>query len=307
MKLRWIIPFALLLPLRSIAAEDQHGRVTTVSIQPGSITPLHLRPDFESVIHLPEEVTSVVVGSPSSFHVEHSESEPTFVYVKPAVRTATQSDLLIALKSGQHVVLELISDGDAGSTTQSVDFLLEYRPRKSFVVFADATTAESASVAQSDHGKQVSKILSLSPLDQDLAFQSSVNAPVWTKWDGQQIQTSLGDIRQLGNQTLISYSVLNASDQPVEIVPPQIQMDGRKPKKSKGKNILADQLEIRSFRLTSTRLEPGARADGVLLFDRPNFKSSTQTLFLQLAQADRIDHPILLKLPFTPPLIASNH
>jgi hypothetical protein len=306
MKLRWIIPFAFLIPLRSTLAEDQHGRVATVSIQPGSITPLHLRPDFESVIHLPEEVTSVVVGSPSSFHVEHSESEPTFVYVKPAVRTATQSDLLIAMKSGQHVVLELISDGEGAPGNQSVDFLLEYSPRKSFVVFADVPAAESGAVSSPSHEKQVSSAASLSPVDQELEFQSSVNAPAWTKWDGQQIQTSLGDIRQLGNQTLISYSILNASDQPVEIVPPQIQMDGRKPKKSKAKNILADQLEIRSFRLTSIRLEAGGRADGVLLFDRPNFKASTQSLFLQLAQADRVDHPILLKLPFTPPLLANN-
>jgi hypothetical protein len=301
MKLRWIIPFAFLLSLRSSVAEDQHGQVTTAAIQPGSITSLHLRPDFESVIHLPEEVTSVVVGSPSSFHVEHSESEPTFVYVKPAVRIATQSDLLIAMKSGQHVVLELISDGEGASSSQPVDFLLEYSPRKSFVVFADPTAGEN--IPESSHGKQEGKAARLSPVDQELVFQSSVNAPAWAKWDGQQIQTSLGDIRQLGNQTLVSYSILNASDRPVEIVPPQIQMDGRKPKKSKGKNILADQLEIRNFRLTSTRLEPGGRADGVLLFDRPNFKSSTQSLFLQLAQADRVDHPILLRLPFTPPLL----
>ena len=121
---------------------------------------------------------------------------------------------------------------------------------------------------------------------------------------GQQIQTSIGDIRQLGNQTLVAYSILNVGDRPVEIVPPQIQMDGRKPKKSKGKNILSDQLQIRSYQLTATRLDPGSRADGVLLFDRPNFKSSTESLFLQLAQADQVDHPVLIKLPFTPPLLA---
>src|ERR1700744_1235844 len=203
MKLRWIIPFAHLIPLRSTVAEDQHGRVATVSIQPGSITPLHLRPDFESVIHLPDEVTSVVVGSPSSFHVEHSESEPNFVYVKPTIRTATQSDLLIAMKSGQHVVLELISDGEGAPPTQSVDFLLQYSPRKSFVVFADVTATEGGAVSTSGHGKQAANVVSLSPVDQELAFQSSVNAPAWTKWEGQQIQTSLGDIRQLGTQTLI--------------------------------------------------------------------------------------------------------
>lgn len=307
MKLRWLIPIAFLFPIRSFAAENQQGRVTTLTIQTGTITQLHLRSEFESVIHLPEEVTSIVVGNPGSFHVEHNEAEPAFVYVKPTVRTATQSDLLIAMKSGQHVVLELISDGDAAPPTQSVDFLLEYKPRKTFVVFSAPPEADnSASASGASDFKANGKAKPLSPVDLALAFQSSVNAPSWTKWDGQQIQTSLGNIRQLGNQTLIAYSVLNAGDHAVEIVAPQIQMDGRKPKKSKGKNILSDQLQVRSYRLTATRLEPGARADGVLLFDRPNFKSSTDTLFLQLAQADQVDHPVLVKLPFTPPLVASN-
>ncbi len=57
---------------------------------------------------------------------------------------------------------------------------------------------------------------------------------------------------------MISYSVLNGSDHPVEIVPPQIQVTGRKAskkKKKEGKGIISDQLEIRSFRLSTTRLE----------------------------------------------------
>lgn len=59
-------------------------------------------------------------------------------------------------------------------------------------------------------------------------------------------------------------------------------------KKKKGANITADQLEIRDFRLSTTRLEPGARADGVVLFDRPNYKQSSEKLFLQIAQADKV-------------------
>lgn len=308
MKLRWLIPFALLLPMRSFAIDNQQGRVTTVTIQADVITPLHLRPEFESIIRLPEEVTSVVVGSPGSFHVEHSEEEPNFVYVKPTVRTPIRSDLLIAMKSGQHVVLQLISDGDAARATQAVDFLLEYKPHKSFVVFADPSAMEgSLSAAGPRRTGVTANHVTSSPIDQELTFQSSVNAPAWTKWEGQQIRTSIGDIRQLGDQTLIAYSILNAGEQPVEILPPQIQMDGRKAKKSKGKNILSDQLQVRSYRLTATRLDPGTRADGVLLFDRPNFKAFTESLFLQLAQADQVDHPILIKLPFTPPLEAKAH
>jgi len=303
MKLRWLVPIVFFLPMRSFAIDDQQGHVTTVTIQDGVITPLHLRPDFESIVRLPAEVTSVVIGNPSSFHVEHSEEESRYVYVKPTVRTPTQSDLLIALKSGQHVVLQLISDGDASPATQPVDFLLEYKSHKSFVVFAESSATDASPSTGGDSGAAAGKAAP-SPIDQALLFQSSVNAPAWTKWAGQQIQTSIGDIRQLGNQTLIAYSILNAGDRPVEFVPPQIQMDGRKPKKSKGKNILSDQLQVRSYRLTASRLDPGARADGVLLFDRPNFKASTECLFLQLAQADQVDHPVLIRLPFTPPLLA---
>jgi hypothetical protein len=112
---------------------------------------------------------------------------------------------------------------------------------------------------------------------------------------------------QWSNQTVISYSIYNSSDQPVEVVPPQIQITGRKvekKKKKEGKGIISDQLEIRDYKLSTTRLEPGGRADGVVVFDRPNFKQSTEKLFLQLAQADQVDQPILIRLPFTPPIAA---
>jgi hypothetical protein len=65
-------------------------------------------------------------------------------------------------------------------------------------------------------------------------------------------------------------------------------------------------MEIRDYKLSTTRLEPGVRADGVAVFDRPNFKESTEQLFLQIAQADRVDRPILIQLPFTPPYHSDN-
>ena len=145
----------------------------------------------------------------------------------------------------------------------------------------------------------------LSNLDEEFRQQQKVNAPKWTKWEDKQIETSIGDMRQWSNETVIAYSVLNSSDQPVEIVPPQIQITGRtatKKKKKEGKGIISDQLEIRDYRLSATRLEPGGRADGVVVFDRPNFKESTEKLFLQIAQADQVDRPILIRLPFTPPI-----
>ncbi len=313
MKLRWLIPVAVLIPLRLSAADTPVGaRVATITINPRDITVLHLRPEFESTIRMPEEITSVILGSPGEFKAEHNEGEPEYVYVKPIVKEAAQSNLLIATKSGQHVTLELVSDGaNTPGATQPVDFLIEYRAARSFLVSADseALPMPSARDKEPEHGASSAnaglRSAPLSSLDEAFKQQESVNAPRWTKWEDKQIETSIGDMRQLSNQTMISYSILNNSNQPIEIVPPQIQITGRratKKKKKEGKGIISDQLEIRNYRLSMTRLEPGERADGVVVFDRPNFKESTERLFLQIAQADQVDHPILIHLPFTPPM-----
>jgi hypothetical protein len=313
MKLRWLIPIAVSLPFRLGATGPAvSARVATITINPNQVTALHLRPEFESTIRMPEEITSVILGSPSSFKAEHNEGEPQYVYVKPITKDPVQSNLLIATKSGQHVTLELISDGaGANNASQPVDFLIEYRASRSFLVMSDAAVPVMPKVNEKSAPSEVSPTHSPSAvpsaMDQEFEQQAKLNAPKWTKWDGKQIETSIGDIRQWSNETVVSYSVYNSSDQPVEIVAPQIQITGRKTEKKKkkeGKGVLSDQLEIRDYRLSVTRLEPGGRADGVVVFDRPNFKQSTEKLFLQLAQADQVDHPILIRLPFTPPIAA---
>ncbi len=317
MKRRWFIPVAVLLPLSMHALDNAvKARVETITIHADEVTPLHLRPEFESVIHMPEAVTSVVLGSPGLFKAEHNEGEPDYVYVKPITKDPAQSNLLIATKSGAHVMLELISDGsaDAGST-QPIDFLIEYHASRGFLISSDQ---EAFSIAKKPDGEgnsapgltkrspsaPMSAVPVSTALDAEYDQQVKINAPDWTKWEGKQIETSIGDIRQWNNQTVVSYSIFNSSNQPVEIVPPQIQITGRqlKKKKKKGKGIISDQLEIRDYRLSATRLEPGGRADGVVVFDRPNFKQSTEKLFLQIAQANQVDRPILIRLPFTPPI-----
>ena len=61
MKLRWLIPVAVLIPLRLSAADTPVGaRVATITINPRDVTVLHLRPEFESTIRMPEEITSVI-------------------------------------------------------------------------------------------------------------------------------------------------------------------------------------------------------------------------------------------------------
>jgi hypothetical protein len=303
-----LFPLGMLaLPMHA-ADPATPARVATMTIRPGEVTVLHLRPEFESTIHLPEEVTSVVLGSPGAFKAEHSEGEPNYVYVKPTRMEASQSNLLISTKTGQHVSLELINDGPGGSAP--VDFLLEYKPQQSFLI-SDASPAVTAEPGATE-GKPSDLRTEIHPstatpsaLELEYEQQQRINTPTWTRWENKQIETSLGDVRQWENQVAVSFSVLNETGNAVEIVPPQIQLAGstkQKKKKKKGVSVTADQLEVRDFRLSATRLEPGARADGVVLFDRPNYKQSTEKLYLQLAQADKIEQPILIRLPFTPPV-----
>jgi hypothetical protein len=288
------------------------ARVATLTINPGEVTPLHLRPEFDSVIKMPEEVTSVVLGSPGTFKAEHNEGEPDFVYVKPISPGPGQSNLLINTRSGLHVSLELINDG-AGASETPVDFLIEYKAGAGFLLVKaqavpddvphDTTPKESpANERQPSHAAP--PVAPPSALQLEFEQQSRINTPAWTKWEKRDIETSVGDIRQWDNQVLVSYSVLNATGKAIEIVPPQIQLAGIKleKKKKKGTHIIADQLQIRDYRLSCTRLEPGARADGVVLFDRPNYKQSSEKLLLQIAQSDKVDQPVLIPLPFTPPI-----
>jgi hypothetical protein len=311
MRLRWFFPIAVLLPLPLLAVDNAvKPRVATITINPSEVTTLHLRPEFESTIHMPEEITSVILGSPGSFKAEHNEGEPEYVYVKPITKDAAESNLLIATKSGLHVTLELISDGSGTSgSALPVDFLIEYHTSRSFLIAGSASAehvrVEPTGIASPSTQSRIPVAAkSISAIDEEYELQIRVNAPAWTKWEGKQIETSLGDIRQWSNQTVISFSILNASTQPVEVVPPQIQISGRavKKKKKEGKSLTADQLLIREYRLSTTRIEAGARADGVIVFDRPNFKQSTEKLYLQIAQADQVDRPILVRLPFTPPI-----
>ena len=314
MKFRWFIPLIMLLHGQTRAAQlGVEGRITTVVINPSQITVLHLQPDFESSIRMPEEVTSVLLGSPRSFKAEHSEGEPEYVYVKPITEQPSQSNLLISTRSGLHVTLELISDGAAGANqTRPVDFLIEYRTPRSFLIGPTSgpllmqTSATQTSPSKRNIAPTATSV-STSALDDAYEQQQRVNAPVWTKWTGKQIETSLGEIRQWNNRVAVAYSILNRSDQPIEILPPQVQISGRKIKKKKeGKELTSDQLEVQEYRLSGSRLEPGARADGVLVYERPNFKQSTEKLFLQIAQADQVDQPVLIRLPFTPAVSADS-
>ena len=185
MKLRWLIPVAVLISLRLSATDSPVGaRAATITINPRDVIVLHLRPEFESTIRMPEEITSVILGSPGEFKAEHNEGEPEYVYVKPIVKEPAQSNLLIATKSGQHVTLELVSDGaSVTNPTQPVDFLIEYRAARSFLISADPESLGMRSAPTKEPERGVSsgtaglRSAPLSSLDEAFKQQETVNAP----------------------------------------------------------------------------------------------------------------------------------
>ena len=58
------------------AGTEVKPSVSDLPVSSSTVTDLHLRPLFTTTIRLPEPVTSVAVGAPTLFDVEHSDEEP---------------------------------------------------------------------------------------------------------------------------------------------------------------------------------------------------------------------------------------
>jgi hypothetical protein len=97
---------------------------------------------------------------------------------------------MIATKSGAHVTLELISEGAAGANaTQAVDFLIEYRASRGFLVASTPTVLSTASLTHPiklDDTAGTVNVTNTSALDEEYTQQMRINAPSWTHWDGKQ-------------------------------------------------------------------------------------------------------------------------
>jgi hypothetical protein len=96
------------------------------------------------------------------------------------------------------------------------------------------------------------------------------------------------------------FSVINMQDHAVELMPPQVQLAGKVKKGTIVRHKVwsnSEQLPVAEFPL-SRRLGPAERADGVLVFERPPFKESNETLLLQMADSGAVDRPALAPIGF---------
>ena len=302
---------------------------------------MHLRPLFTSTIHVGEVVSSLVVGAPTLFEVEHKDSEPNLIFVKPSTHLPAESNLLIALASGETISIRLISPGDAGSTDPT-DFVVDYRGRKSMfesraVVLgtpggnlteptpenARAVDASDFLSPHSDANVPRHSTLATIPghstpdlnTDSSLDHQFIVGAPHWVtvpelakliKANAKApncIAIAIGDIRQEGDNMVVSFSILNISHNWVSIMPPQIELTNPllSKKEAKKKGSFAEPIASTDYKLDNPKLSPGDRADGSITFPKPDSKISKESLLLHIATSASIDTPVYYPLPFVAP------
>ena len=302
------------------------------------ITAIELAAHFVTAIRVPEPVNSVVVGDPALFQVEHSEHEPELVFVKALTNEHAESNLLISTARGRQISFLLVSRGDGPKSAKvdfllryqpSGGFLVEpdavpfaLVAQTASVSKADTITASTATVSVPTSSALLPASLTTahSPLETvpaqpkpdslDNLLERQKQAPLPVLYGerpegdevkGDRLKTGISEVLDGGQQVIVLFSVVNTSKHPILLMPPQIQLGGQE---KSGKVIkrehwsTAEQLAVIDFRLSRRRIGPGERADGVVLFERPPYKRSLETLFLQMAESGAVDKPALAPIGF---------
>jgi hypothetical protein len=290
-----------LLPFRAILAQTDlpQARIVTLSVDPAQAAVLHLRPGYVSSVRVLEDVSSVVLGDPGTFKAEHSEAEPQLVFFKTTSPKPTHTNALITTKSGHAIALSLVSQGRLDRTAP-VDYVLTCERPRSFLIAPSRSSfviGETKSVPPNDPPASESQPRPVNP-EQGLPKAERLQNP---HWQGKPLQVAVGRLIERMHEMIVPFAVLNSSRDPVEVLPPQIELAGTSTDKHR-KAVKAEPVAIKDYWISSTQLAPGARADGMVLFERPSFKESRERLLLAVAQADAVDRPVLVPIAFVAPI-----
>lgn len=119
--------------------------------------------------------------------------------------------------------------------------------------------------------------------------------------NGDRVRAGVSRVMDGGQEVVVLFSVVNPTKHAILLMPPQVQLGGRT---TAGKFLrhskwsTAEQLPVLDFRLNKRRLGPTERADGVVVFERPPYKQSKETLLLQVAESGAVDQPALAPIGF---------
>jgi hypothetical protein len=309
-------------------------QIRTRTATDGKVMVVEIATHFVTAVRLPEPVNSVVVGDPTLFQVEYNEHEPELVFIKALTRGPAETNLLVSTIHGRQISLLLVSEGTGHS---KVDFLVRYKPSGGFLIEQETVpvslVGESASLSKLQPTQENSRpsaptfvpasLTSASTpstaagslsdnkpesLDQLLDRQKQAPLPELfgeriegENTKGDRLRAGISEVIDGGQQVVVLFSVVNTSKHAILLMPPQIQLGG---KNKSGKLIkhdrwsTAEQFPVSDFRLSRRRVGPKERADGVVVFERPPYKQSNETLFLQMAESGAVDRPALAPIGF---------
>jgi hypothetical protein len=285
--------------MASAQTELPQARIVNLSVDPEQVVVLHVRPGYVSSVRVLEEVSSVVLGDPGAFKAEHSEDEPQLVFFKATSTKPAQTNALITTRGGHEISLSLVSQGKSDHS-EVVDYVLNCERPRSFLITSAHPSFEvgetknvapeglPAATPQEKPDSQEQQLLTARRLDNP-------------HWEGKLLRVAVGPTTEKEEQMAVPFAVLNSSARTIEVLPPQVQLAGTSRDKHR-KAIKAEPVAIKDYWMNTRRLAPGARADGVVVFERPTFKESSERLLLAVAQAEEIDRPVLAPIPFVAPV-----
>jgi len=287
-----------LLPFGTAAAQSElpQARIVNLSVEPEQVLVLHLRPGYVSSVRVLEEVSSVVLGDPGAFKAEHSEAEPQLVFFKATTAKPAQTNALITTKGGREIPLSLVSLGKSDQS-EVVDYVLNYERPHSFLITSSHSgfvIGDTQSIVSVDPPASPAIANSIAKQEHELLKAERLENP---HWEGKLLRVAVGPTTEKEQQVTVPFAVLNASSRTIEVLPPQIQLAGISKDKHR-KAIKAEPVAIKDYWISTHKLAPGARADGVVVFERPSFKESNERLLLAVAQAEEVDRPVLAPIAF---------
>ena len=284
--------------MASAQTELPQARIVNLSIDPEQVVALHVRPGYVSSVRVLEEVSSVVLGDPGAFKAEHSEAEPQLVFFKATSTKPAQTNALITTRGGHEISLSLVSQGKSDHS-EIVDYVLNCERPHSFLI----TPAHPSFAVGETRNISLEGPLAAAPQEKPSSQQQLLRAERLENphWEGKLLRVAVGQATEKEQQMAVPFAVLNASARTIEVLPPQIQLAGTSRDKHR-KAIKAEPVAIKDYWMTTRRLAPGARADGVVVFERPSFKESSERLLLAVAQAEEVDRPVLVPIAFVAPM-----
>lgn len=298
------LPVLILLTGSFVAEPKSAGAaIASRNAIEGQIVMLTLASGMTTTIRLPEPVNSVILGDPTLYQAEYSPNEPLLVFARPVSGTSDQSNLVISTIRGRQFTFLLRSNGASGNKTgPPVDLLVICRPAGGFFVeetFPAALLSETVSLAE----RGAVGNLTGSNGNDDLGLDETLVRQRGRKLErtnGASIHVEIGEVREQGSRLIVSFSVVNSTPDTVELVPPQVQLAGQTKggvfKRTRWSTV--QQVPVQAYRWSQSKLNAGVRGDGVVVFERPAIKQSTEGLFLQIADSAAIDQSTLAPIAF---------